>query len=132
MRYTLIIFIGLLLASLFSCTKEEGEGGTSTITGKIYALDYNASFTILENEYYVPETDVYIVYGNDYVYSDRFKTHYDGTYRFQFLRKGNYTIYAYSKDTTWNSPSGLVPVEKEVKITSNNQEIILEDIIIIK
>jgi hypothetical protein len=132
MRYINLILFGLLLAGLFSCAKEEGEGGTSTISGKVFVRDYNANFTILESEYYAPEVDVYIVYGNDFVYSDRFRTHHDGTYRFQFLRKGNYTIYAYSKDTTGNYASGLIPVEKLVKITSNNQEIEVEDILIIK
>lgn len=132
MRYILLIITGLLTAGLFSCAKDEGEGGTSSITGKIYVQDYNANFTILESEYYGQEIDVYIVYGNDYVYSDRFRTHYDGTYRFQFLRKGNYTIYAYSKDMSGNSASGLIPVEKEVKITANHQEVEVEDIVIIK
>lgn len=131
MRYILLVFTGLMFFGLFSCTKEEGEGGTSIITGKVYVRDYNANFTILESEYYGPEIDVYIVYGTDYVYSDRFRTHYDGTYRFQYLRKGEYTIFAYSKDSTGNSPSGLIPVEKRVKITSNNQEVEVEDIIII-
>ncbi|MCK4663350.1 MAG: hypothetical protein KAT68_10825 [Bacteroidales bacterium] len=126
--FGLIVFLSLTQ----SCTKEEGEGGTSSITGKVYVINYNSEFTEINSEYYAQEEDVYIIYGDDDVYSERFKTHYDGTYRFQYLRQGNYKIFAYSKDSTENSESGYIPVVINVEITDNYQEIKVQDIIILK
>jgi len=123
-----------LIASIIfaapSCTKDPGTGGTSSISGKIFVKDYNASFTTLLNEYYAPEQRVYIIYGDNEVYSDDMRTHYNGSYRFDNLRKGTYHIFAYSKDSTQTSPSGLVHVMKTVEITANNQQLVIEDIVI--
>ena len=132
MKNLIFLFITTTFFCLLSCEKEEGEGGTSTITGKIYVLNYNTDYTQIESEYYAQEEDVYIVYGDDNIYSDRFRTHYDGSYRFQYLRKGDYTIYAYSKDTTGISPSGYIPVSKTIEISKTQQEVEVEDIVIIK
>ncbi len=130
----LCILLLILLISAVSCNKDEGEGGTSTITGKIYVLDYNPTFTIKIGEYYAPDEDVYIIYGNDSIYSDDFKTNYDGSYQFKYLRKGTYAIYAYSMDSTY--PSGTNPpmmkIMKTVEITEKNQTVKVDDIVIIK
>lgn len=122
----LILIASLLLSS---CEKEEGVGGTSTIVGKIYVKEYNSSGD-LKSEYYAPEEDVYIIYGDDDIYSDDFKTNYDGSYRFQYLRKGTYTIFAYSEDE--DADAEISPVMIEVEITKNNQTVEAEDIIITK
>lgn len=132
MRNLIFLFISLTFLGLLGCEKEEGEGGTSSLIGKVYIVDYNADFSQIESEYYAQEEDVYIVYGDDNIYSDRFRTHYDGSYRFQYLRKGDYTIYAYSKDTTGISPSGYIPVSKTIKISKTQQEVEVENIVIIK
>ncbi len=131
-KYIIPTIILPLMILFISCEKEEGEGGTSTIIGKVYIKDYNAEFTKILNEYYAADEDVFIVYGSDKVYGDDFKTHFDGTYRFQYLQKGTYTVYAYSKDSTYTSPSGLVSVMKEIKITDNNQIVEVEDLVILK
>ena len=120
------------MAFLTSCSKEEGEGGTSVITGKVYVQLYDESGTFIIGEYYAPEEDVYIMYGNDEIYSDRFRTSYDGAYWFKYLRKGNYTLFAYSEDLTGSVPSGVVVVKKNVKITENDQLVEVDDIIIQK
>lgn len=127
----IILIILVLTGTIQACEKEEGEGGTSTITGKVYVLDYDGNFSKIINEYYAPDEDVYIIYGNDKIYGDDFKTHYDGTYHFQYLQKGKYTVYAYSKDSTGTSPSGVIPIMKEVNITENNQTVEVEDLVIL-
>ena len=111
---------------------QEGIGGIATITGKVYVLDYNSGFTQLNSEYYAPAEDVYIVYGDEEVYADKMETHHDGTFRFDFLRKGTYTIFVYSQDSTENEPSGEFAVMREIEITKRNQEINLGDIVIVK
>ena len=131
-RLKLLSVFFILILFLFSCEKEEGIGGTSEIKGKVYAFDYNAELTVLRSEYYAPEEDVYIIYGDDEIYSDDFKTHFDGSYHFQYLRKGKYTIFAYSKDLSRTSPSGLINVKVEVEITGKNQTVEARDIVIIK
>jgi hypothetical protein len=120
-----IIAAGVLL--LAGCLKEPGTGGTSTITGKVYAHDYNAEMNKLRTEYYAPDEDVYIIYGDDSIFSDRTLTSYDGSYRFEYLRPGTYTVFAYSKNLETKLPP-LVPVKKKVVIQEGKQVVLIEDI----
>ena len=128
------IGIGILLVCttlLAGCVKEEGVGGTCTITGKVYAYDYNAEMTSLRAQYYAPDEDVYIIYGSDSVFADRTRTSYEGSYRFEYLRPGTYTLYAYSKNIVTRLPPD-VAVKKTVQILSDGQSVIVEDIMINK
>jgi hypothetical protein len=127
----LIAGFSLFLLAL-ACKKEEGEGGTSSITGKVLVRQYNANFTTLMEQYYAPDENVFIVYGDDPVYGDKTSTNYDGTYRFEYLREGNYTIYAYSEDSAYYPTQHEIPVIKRVEITKKNQEVHVGDIIILK
>jgi hypothetical protein len=120
----LILTLGLLPFS--SCTKPEGEGGTSTIQGKVYAFDYNGS-GILQDEFYAPDEDVFIIYGDeDNFYDDSYKTSFDGSFRFQYLRPGTYTVFVYSDCIS--CPSGTEAISQTVEITGNNEDIILDDL----
>jgi len=125
-----ILIIGFLFASASSCLKAPGEGGTSTIVGKVYAYNYNAELTELRASYYAPDEDVFIIYGSDSIFADDTKTNYDGTYRFQYLRPGTYKIFAYSKNLQTKLPP-VYPVIKTVTILSENQIVYVEDIEII-
>ena len=126
-------WLGLLaLLTLISCKKFEGEGGLATIQGKIYALDYNSELTLLRAEYYAPEEKVYIVYGDHPIYDDVMDTHFDGSFAFKYLKKGIYTIFAYSKDTTFTVAAETFPVIRQVEITKANQVINLDDLVIVK
>lgn len=129
---TIIPLVFFLVFSFSSCKKEAGEGGNSSIYGSVTVRNYNSTFTDLLSEYPGADEDVYIIYGNDKSYSDKIKTNYLGIYEFKYLRPGNYKIYIYSKDSTLQSPSGIVPVVKEVEITDNDQEIKAPDITIFK
>ncbi len=133
-RFRLTVFIAgfsLILLAL-ACQKEEGEGGTSSITGKVFVRQYNANFTTLMEQYYAPDENVFIVYGDDPVYGDKTSTNYDGTYRFEYLREGKYTIYAYSEDSAYYPTQHEIPVIRHVEITKRNQEVNVGDIIILK
>jgi hypothetical protein len=123
-----ILFTTLGLLS-YSCKKEEGDGGNSSIYGKVYVKDYNAEFTDLKEEYYGPDIWVYIIYGDNREYGDRILTNYDGTYEFKYLRPGNYTIYTYSKDSTLKT-NAPVPVIKKVEISDKKQEVEVPDLVI--
>jgi len=109
---SLIISCFVLLA-LPSCKKIEGPGGSSTITGKVYIIDKNAAGTVVA-EYFAPEEDVYIVYGDgDVSFDDDVKTSYDGTFKFTGLETGNYTIFVYEDCNSCASGTqvALYPVE---------------------
>lgn len=124
-HFSTFTFISCFAILLAGCTKPEGEGGTSTIQGKVYAYNYNGS-GILVDEYYQADEDVYIIYGEgDNFYDDDYTTSFDGSFRFQYLTKGTYTVFVYSDCDT--CPSGIEAISQTVEITSNNQDIILED-----
>ena len=114
----------LILSSvLFSCAKDEGSGGNSSIYGKIITHDYNAEFTSLKGIYPAADEDVFIIYGSDRSFSERIRTNYLGVYEFKFLRPGNYTVYAYSKDSTLSLPSGNYAVVLNVKIENKKENV---------
>ena len=122
---TQLVFWALLLGVLGGCSKPEGEGGTSTIQGKVYAYDYNGS-GILQGEFYAADEDVFIIYGDeDNYYDDSYNTSFDGSFRFQYLRPGIYTVFVYSDCIS--CPSGTEAISQTVEITGNNQDIILDD-----
>jgi len=114
-----------LLSALVGCHQPEGEGGTSAIYGRVYAYNYNGS-GVLQGEYFAPDEDVFIIYGSgDNYYDDSYKTSFDGSFRFQYLRPGTYTLFVYSDCDTCDS--GTVAVSQTVEITSNDQDVVLND-----
>jgi len=100
--YINLFLTGLLVISLFSCTKDEGVGGKATIRGKVIIQDYNDDFSIMLSEYNAAEEDVYIIYGNDVTFGDQVETNYDGTFEFRYLLPGDYSIFIYSEDSSAN------------------------------
>jgi hypothetical protein len=125
---------------LASCKKEAGEGGTSTITGRIIVHDYDAAFlNPTYVTYYPAGEDIFIIYGADHsTYDNDYKTTYNGTYEFKYLQKGKYRIFGYSTDSTgayngtFNANRPKIPVFKDVEITSNHSTVTVPDIIILK
>ena len=128
--FELVIFLALFFA-VSGCKKEAGEGGNSSISGKVYVRDYNTTFIVLQYEYYGPDVDVYIIYGDDKSYSERIRTSYDGTYEFKYLRPGKYHIYAYSKDSTLQTSSEIAKLV-DVEISDKKQEVTAPLITILK
>ena len=72
----------------------------------------------LMEEYPAIEERVYIEYGDEDIYSDDFKTDYDGWYKFDFLKKGTYRIYAYAPCDSCEEE--VQPVFIDVIIEKNN------------
>ena len=122
---TLFVATVLLLSS---CAKPEGEGGTSTISGKVFAQDYNGS-GVLQGEFFLADEDVFIIYGEgDNYYDDSYNTSFDGSYRFQYLRPGIYTVFVYSDCIA--CPSGTEALSQTVEISGNNEDIILDQFVV--
>ncbi|OUV75894.1 MAG: hypothetical protein CBC83_01990 [Flavobacteriales bacterium TMED123] len=131
-----LIFL-LLIGTLFSaCKKEAGEGGTSVIEGKVYKLyTYQTSQGQIDTIYYQLDAvkDVYIIYSDDEgaIYDDDFETDFNGRYRFEFLRKGDYTLYTYADSSDVNTTYDY-PVFRHIEIDANNTTYKIEDFVIEK
>jgi len=127
---TLWGYIVLLFVVVFySCEKKAGEGGTSSIRGIVIKQEINNSGEI-KKSYNAPDEKVYIIYGTDEkIYDDNTNTHFDGSYSFDFLKKGSYQLFAYSECKEDTCPN-LVPVFATVEINESNQTVNAADIII--
>lgn len=129
MKYFIFIFI--LFICFTSCVKVEGIGGTSTIKGKIIMQEFDNSNQPIKS-YEAPDENVFIIFGENEIYDDDTKTHYDGTYVFSSLRKGSYKIFAYSDCDADSCSAPSLPVIIDVEITENNQIRNVEEITINK
>jgi len=126
----LCLFAPLMVLS-FSCAKTEGEGGLATIRGRVLVKEYNSTFTVLQEEYYGYDEDVFIIFGDGKKVDGRERTTYDGWFEFRYLRPGNYRVYAYSKDSTLQT-GAKIPVILEVTITGRKEVVELDELIIFK
>lgn len=124
MKTKLFLFCVATAVLATACSKEAGDGGMSSIRGKVYARDYNSSGTFI-SEGYAPEENVYLSYGdNDYVNDDT-KTSYNGVYQFNYLRPGDYTVFVYSKCDTCHLD--LKVIKQRINIPDNHSTIELPD-----
>ena len=69
-------------------------------------------------------------YDENMIYDDKTETDWNGNFHFEFLRKGNYTIYTYVDSTVVNDVTYDFPVFKHIYINKNNLEFILDPFII--
>lgn len=129
-----IIFLLAFTAVFSACTKDPGTGGAGTISGTILK-EFRVVLTNPATAIYtVPAADVevYIVYGEHLSPDDKVMTDYEGNFEFRNLRKGKYTVYAYSRDTTGlntTDPMKMV-VLKEVELTDNDDHEVASDLTI--
>lgn len=102
------------LSSLISCTDEEGEGGKAKISGVVYKVvdDGNIAktetgFSFVRDTIIASEVDVYLIYGADQnaVYDDKTKTSHNGKFEFDYLRAGDYSIFAYNDNDSYEMRS---------------------------
>jgi hypothetical protein len=84
------------------------------------------------DQYYATDEDVFIVYGDEDVYGDKVSTNYDGTFRFDYLREGNYKVFAYSEDSAGYPTKHMIPVIKNVKISGKNKSVSAGTLVILK
>jgi hypothetical protein len=129
MSFLIRFSFACILLTLISCKKEEGTGGSSTISGTVEETSVSeVSGAEIEN-YSAKGKRVFIVYGDDEIQSDDTRTNYDGKFEFPFLNKGDYKIYVFSD---CSCPGGEEAVFKTITITGKNQTVYTEDISIVK
>jgi hypothetical protein len=99
-RNALMLLAATLLLGLNGCQKYEGEGGRSKITGKLTINEKLYINGILSQtvSYTGAAEDVYIVYGTqDSIFDNKVECNHDGTFSFNNLFPGTYTIFAYNE-----------------------------------
>ena len=133
-----------------ACEKPAGEGGTSVIEGQVYKIytseivvneldsfgNIDTTYKSIDTLYYQLDEgeDVYIIYDDNEgeLYDDKFKTDYNGKYHFEYLRKGDYTLYTYADSTDGSMIKHDYPIFKHVTISSNNSTNKVADFVIEK
>ncbi len=136
MKNLFSIFSLVVLFIFNSCKKEPGIGGDASIYGKVYARHYNTTFTTKLTEHYLPDSYVYIIFGNNLSYGQRIKTTYKGEFEFKYLYQGDYTIYTYSIDSAAIVNHQIQPPDSavvvKVSIKESDQQVNVGDLIVFK
>src|SRR5215510_7580295 len=120
MKKTFILLVIVLLLFM-SCKKGPGEGGRTSIIGKVWAeewddISYTQHYDSLDH--WAADEDVFIIYGDDISYGDRIRTGPDGVFEFKYLREGDYTVYVYSEapENSAATAGGKVAISKRISI----------------
>lgn len=102
---------------LAACNKEAGEGGRAEIRGRLTEQVFSVSNNPITDPYALPGENVYIIYGGDdgSYPDDNVDSGPNGEFRFSWLRKGTYTIFAVSECTSCEG--GVNTVSTTVEIT---------------
>ena len=126
----LSILFSAVCLFFFACNNEPGEGGRASIQGKVYVQDFNGNCTVLLDSFYGIDEEVYIIAGDDPSYFERVRTGPDGTYWFPYLRKGKYEVYALSEPCDVSGELEAVSIKVEIK--DRKEEVVLDDIIVLR
>lgn len=121
---------GLLL---IGCNKEPGEGGKAEIRGVLTEQYFSGSNNPITDPYPMPGENVYIVYGDasEGAYpDDNVDTGPGGVFRFPWLRKGTYTVFAVSDCN--DCEGGVTTISRTVEIGDNKEVVDLGTIAIKK
>ena len=89
-----LIMMAMLLPA---CNKGPGEGGTGTVQGFVKLVHHpDDDYTLTPDTMVAAKTDVFIIYGDEAYFGDDAETNAEGMYQFEYLRPGDYTVFAYS------------------------------------
>lgn len=116
------------------CSKQPGEGGLASIKGSVtkeLRLVLTNPETVVSS-FPAPDEDVWVVFGDNTSPDERYRTNYDGEFEIRFLKRGDYTVYVYSDDTTGsqNTSPNRMPIIREVTIDGRKEVVDLGEIII--
>jgi len=120
MRLYFCLFLFIPVACIFfACNKEEGFGGSSSIEGYVYEVRHNDdNFSFQTDIFPSLDRDVFIEFGDDLNIGQRIRSGRDGYFRFDYLRKGSYTVYALSEFADGHKEAVTRKVEVNSKLHS--------------
>jgi hypothetical protein len=121
----LIFFIGLITLAGQACRKPAGEGGTSTIRGKVYA--FNLRNGVKADSGYVGDIRVFLHFDDHPWADEETRTSYSGDYQFKWLTKGKYKVSIISECDT--CPMEQTGVFENVEIKKKNETVTAPDLI---
>ncbi len=128
MKYLISLF--LITALFSSCTKSAGVGGKSTVKGMVTAIYVNKdSFDTVEISG-LPDTRVYIVYGDGSTQDDDTRTSPDGSFKFEYLNPGDYKLYTYSESLIMASE--VTEVSVQITVDKKQEDVIVPTLTIVK
>lgn len=123
------------LGTIYTYKALDWDEGFAKIRGKVMLINYRneSQYPNLEIKDVSPaqELEVYMTYNNAEFYTERIRTHKDGTFEFNHLLKGSYSVYVYSEDVI-TGKTELIVKETKVDITELEQTVVLDDIYIEK
>lgn len=94
MRAALLLSTVLVL---IGCSKDPGDGGRAEIRGVVLMQNVSLSGNPVDDPFPAVDERVYIIYGDGQYFDDDTRTGPNGEFRFPWLRKGSYRIYAVSE-----------------------------------
>ena len=111
-----LLFLALTSFLLFSasCQKGPGIGGEATIKGKVTGILYDKTFRAKLDSGGVGNWTVNILYGGDVGVDASQKTDYSGSFEFQYLRTGHYTVFLYSRAHQTNLPDSAITIGLDI------------------
>lgn len=101
-------------------------GGQARIAGRVYAYNINKSFERTDSGYYA-DTRVFIAYGNEGMVDNDTRTSFDGSFEFNWLQKGNYTVWVIGQCDS--CPAGQLVDSVRVVISDKKQSVATRDLI---
>lgn len=114
-----------------ACNKEPGEGGKAEIHGIVYEQLYNDNTGVpIGDPYPIAEHRVYIIYGDGDYADDDTRTEPDGTFRFPWLRKGDYRVYVVSECDPDICESGTKGIYASVEIGERKEVVEMDTLFI--
>ena len=99
MKKTIHLLLTLMVMAFLlpSCNKGPGEGGTGTVQGFVKLVHHpDDDYTLTPDTMVAAKTDVFIIYGDEDFFGDDVETNAEGMYQFEYLRPGEYSVFAYS------------------------------------
>lgn len=104
----------------FVINKDADDGGSASIKGRVFAHYHDSKFQVVTGSDYHADEDVYINFGENVNYGTKVETSPDGSFIFNYMRKGKYSVYVYSRDTLPN-PDHKTAVKMTFEITDKAQ-----------
>lgn len=101
------------------------DDGNATIKGYVYEIYFVDNTLIPKDTLMATEQTVYIRYGNHEYYDERIRTQADGSFYFQDLIPGNYTIYVFSEDI--RGTEQMREIKKTIDVTENTDTVYTVD-----
>jgi hypothetical protein len=97
--FAFFIALSFTIIGSVSCEKNEGLGGTGSISGTVIEQFYNDDYSLLIHEKPAVDEEVFIVFGNEKALGNRVRTNQNGQFMFKYLYPGHYEVYFLSEDS---------------------------------